>query len=233
MRDNIFDMKRFVYIILLAAFLSVWIAGAGAYVSENWRSDSVMGVRDFQQIDAELGSQKTLVPSVENKWVICRNDPINNFDPDGRDVENNTDYTIWVKSSESADVFPVYAGEKYVGEQDGICDPKNHPGTVFKTSGGIFSDGVQVEVSGDGDISWFSIDPSAVAGQVKNGGEKDNTWNESLNKAGDDGWDPLFDKANDPTSADVKNPKTDAADAIDIGNQPIENAHEDQTDAAK
>ena len=85
MRDNVFDMKRFVYIILLAAFLSVWIAGAGAYVSENWRSESVMSGRDFQQIDAELGSQKTLVPGVENKWIICRNDPINRIDPNGED----------------------------------------------------------------------------------------------------------------------------------------------------
>lgn len=76
-------MKRFICIFVLAAFLGVWMPGAGAYVSEDCRSDSVMSVMDFQQIDAEFGTQKTLVPGVESKWIICRNDPINYIDPDG------------------------------------------------------------------------------------------------------------------------------------------------------
>jgi hypothetical protein len=119
LRDNVFDMKRFVYIFFLAAFLGAWMPGVGAYVSEDWRSDSVMSGRYFQQIDAELGSQKTRVPGVESKWIICRNDPINYIDPTGEAAnpagmgdmpqDNLTGDVLWVEA---------YAQKPYSGNDD-------------------------------------------------------------------------------------------------------------------
>ena len=174
-----------------------------------------------------------MLPITWNRYLYCRNDPVNYLDPDGRDAINNTTYVLWVKDADSPKVFPLLPGGRHVGEQDGICDSKNHPGTVFKTSGGLISDGVHVEIRGDGSISWFSLDPSAVVGQLLRGGEKDNAWNKTLKLQDDEGWDPLFQKANDPTSADIGELKKQIADAIDFGNLPIENAYERLVDAAK
>jgi RHS repeat-associated protein len=165
-----------------------------------------------------------------NRYLYCANDPINYIDPDGRQrTRNQTDYTIWAKCEDSCDVFPIYGGQFTKRKIDGIADARNHPGTVFKVV-----NGVNVTVKGDGDVStshWLL--PFRLIQRLR-GGRKTSEWNQKLNEdePPDPTWNKLFEKANDPSSADAEDPKTEAADDID-SERGKDNAYQKPEDTNK
>ena len=74
LRQNEAMMKRLFLVFSLVAILTA-VCGVHAYVPD--------------PADAyAFESSKTLVPRSLSGWIICRNDPINKFDPDGRTVES-------------------------------------------------------------------------------------------------------------------------------------------------
>jgi len=160
------------------------------------------------------GISKTHVPRFMYNRIICRNDPINAIDPDGRDVINHNNYTVWAKHSETGDVFPVYANSTYIGAQDGGADPIGHPGTVFKSV-----DGINIIFQENGDIDTYGGTLIQKAGQIapdflRGGGEKTSEWNKERHEEKDHGWDNLFDKANDPASSLAKDLQKQAEQAL-------------------
>jgi len=114
------------------------------------------------------------------------------------DVTNNGTNTIYVKEEHTDAVHPVKPGETWVGNQDGIADPCDHPGEVFKST-----DYTDVSFSPTVTVAqppvWTGgVPPAAlfVEGvQLIRGG-----WQgESFHSHHHD-WDKLFDAANRGTS---------------------------------
>jgi RHS repeat-associated protein len=162
----------------------------------------------FRDYDPEVGRWTAKDPLLflggsTSLYVYADNDPVNLIDPDGRDVINRCDCTIFVKPGDGDEAIPLGPNETYDAPpddkqyQDGIAIP-SRPGEVFKTV-----DGIDVTVSPDGDVDTEVADYVGGtrerirrgAGQLLKGRWKDLDWLRDVHKEKpphDHGWDALF-----------------------------------------
>jgi hypothetical protein len=94
------------------------------------------------------------------------------------DVINESAGVVYIKSEHGAHVFMLGPGSTYRGEQDGIAAN----GDVIKSS-----DRIDLVVRADGRVGILQQNPITLAVENIRAGR--------LNRAPDDGWQPLFDKA--------------------------------------
>ncbi|RQV96849.1 hypothetical protein EH221_04515 [bacterium] len=169
-----------------------------------------------------------------NRYLYCRNDPLNKYDPDGRVVINLEDHTIYYKPESGDDTnkaIPIYPGEIYTGKQDGIADPINHPGEIYKSSGKPWSPGCLLIVK-NGEV--ITIPGSAVDAifQIKDGGWKDGN-DKNKKELGKD-WNNLYAKADDPLSALVRDLQKQAKKSLEKAAEKLfETYYDNKIDVAK
>jgi hypothetical protein len=99
-------------------------------------------------------------------------------EPATADVINESRGTVYIKPEHGAGVFMLGPGSTYRGEQDGIAAN----GDVIKSS-----DRIDLIVRADGRVEILQKNPITLAVETIRSGR--------LRRAPDDGWRPLFDKA--------------------------------------